>query len=220
MNINNNLKKLRTEAGLTQEQVAEKLNVTRQALSSYESGRTRPDIDTLVRLAGIYDTDVNSIIYGPEDSTVTEGIKKAAHFLAVLLIVLTALRSALALCSNTFFRVDAEAPDFKTILEKHFAISRAWETADSLTLTVSFVGFLIIFYMFTTKRCRVNFETKAKYMVILAACLFIPSILMSLADPVFSLVDYIITPFCVIVHMFIFFLLDIIVYFVQKNRTA
>lgn len=101
MNINNNLKKLRTEAGLTQEQVAEKLNVTRQALSSYESGRTRPDIDTLVRLA-VNDTDVNSIIYGPEDSTVTEGLKKAARFLAVLLIVLTALRSALALCSNTF----------------------------------------------------------------------------------------------------------------------
>lgn len=219
MNINKNLKKLRTEAGLTQEHVAEKLNVTRQALSSYESGRTRPDIDTLVRLAEIYNTDVNSIIYDPENSTVTEGIKKAARILAVLLIALTALRSALQLCSNTLFRVDTSAPDFKSVLEKHFALSRAWEIVDSLTLAISFVGFLLIFYNFTRKHCRVNFEAKAKYMVILAACLFIPSVLMGLADPVFSLVDYIITPFIVSVHMFIFFLLDTIVYFVQKNRT-
>lgn len=51
MKIGENLRALRADSGMTQEQVAEKLGVTRQALSSYESNRTRPDIDTLVLLA-------------------------------------------------------------------------------------------------------------------------------------------------------------------------
>ena len=39
MTINHNLKELRKKAGLTQEEVAVRVNVTRQAISSYESGR-------------------------------------------------------------------------------------------------------------------------------------------------------------------------------------
>ena len=47
MTISQNLKDLRRLSGLTQEQVAEKVGLTRQAISSYESGRTQPDLDTL-----------------------------------------------------------------------------------------------------------------------------------------------------------------------------
>ena len=55
MAINHELRQLRLARGMTQEQAAERLGVTRQALSSYETGRTRPDLDTLLRLAEVPD---------------------------------------------------------------------------------------------------------------------------------------------------------------------
>ena len=45
--IGKNLKQLREQKGLKQEQLAELLFVTRQTVSNYENGRSRPDIETL-----------------------------------------------------------------------------------------------------------------------------------------------------------------------------
>ena len=47
MNLGENLRALRQSRGMTQQQAAERLNVTRQTVSGYESNRTRPDIDML-----------------------------------------------------------------------------------------------------------------------------------------------------------------------------
>ena len=47
MKFNENLKYLRKEAKLTQEQLAEKLNVSRQAVTKWESGQSLPDIQNL-----------------------------------------------------------------------------------------------------------------------------------------------------------------------------
>lgn len=66
MTINHNLKELRKKAGLTQEEVAVRVNVTRQAISSYESGRTRPDLDMLLMLADVYGVDITEILYGQD----------------------------------------------------------------------------------------------------------------------------------------------------------
>ena len=64
--VSNSIKKLREEKGMTQEELAEKLNVTRQAVSNWETGRTQPDIETLTRLAEVFDVSVERIIYGSE----------------------------------------------------------------------------------------------------------------------------------------------------------
>ena len=47
MTIGTNIKKLRTTAGLTQDQLAERLYVTRQTVSNWERGISRPDLDQL-----------------------------------------------------------------------------------------------------------------------------------------------------------------------------
>lgn len=60
----NNLKRLRKAAGLKQEELAEKLNVTRQTVSGWETGRRQPDLDTLKDLAAALDADVYELIYG------------------------------------------------------------------------------------------------------------------------------------------------------------
>lgn len=62
--IGKNIRSLREARRLTQEELAEKLFVTRQTVSNYETGRSRPDIDTLVNIAAALDADVNALLYG------------------------------------------------------------------------------------------------------------------------------------------------------------
>ena len=58
------IKDLRKGKGLTQDQLAEALHVTRQAVSSWENGKTEPDIETISQLAEFFEVDVEKIIYG------------------------------------------------------------------------------------------------------------------------------------------------------------
>lgn len=67
--FSDNLKKFRLAKGLTQEQVAEKLNVNSQTVSRWECGTTLPDVLTLPELARLYEVTVddfykkNSVAY-------------------------------------------------------------------------------------------------------------------------------------------------------------
>ena len=61
MNLGENLKKLRKEYNLSQEQLAEKLNISRQAISKWESGKAYPDIDNLILLRDIFNTTIDDI---------------------------------------------------------------------------------------------------------------------------------------------------------------
>lgn len=62
--IGKNIRDLRERSGLTQEALAEKLFVTRQTVSNYETGKTRPDLDMLLRIAETLETDANAVLYG------------------------------------------------------------------------------------------------------------------------------------------------------------
>ena len=64
--VANSIKKLRQEKKLSQDQLAEQLHVTRQAVSNWENGKKQPDVDTLTGLAEIFDVSVERIIYGKE----------------------------------------------------------------------------------------------------------------------------------------------------------
>ena len=60
--IGKNIKHLREVNKLSQEQLAEKLFVTRQTISNYETSRSRPDVEMLQKIAEVLDTDVNTVI--------------------------------------------------------------------------------------------------------------------------------------------------------------
>lgn len=60
------LKKLRTENQLSQEQLAEKLGVSRQSISKWEQGISTPDIDNFVKLSELYSVSVDSMLKGEE----------------------------------------------------------------------------------------------------------------------------------------------------------
>lgn len=57
-----NLKKLRKSAKLTQEAVAERLNVSRQSVAKWESGESLPDIDNCIALAQLYDVTLDDLV--------------------------------------------------------------------------------------------------------------------------------------------------------------
>ncbi len=60
--IASKLRIAREKAGLKQEDVAKQLGVTAQKVSSFETGRTRVDIDTLIALCRLYNVDANDIM--------------------------------------------------------------------------------------------------------------------------------------------------------------
>jgi len=61
--IGKNIAHLRKAQNLSQEELAEKLNVTRQTVSNWERGKAYPDIEMLTMLKETLNTDINSLIY-------------------------------------------------------------------------------------------------------------------------------------------------------------
>lgn len=65
MEIREILRDLRTRKGYSQEELAEKVFVTRQAVSRWETGETVPNTETLKLLSGLYDVSINTLLGSP-----------------------------------------------------------------------------------------------------------------------------------------------------------
>ena len=62
------LQLLRKETGFTQEELAEKLNVSRRTVSRWETGTNMPDLDILMELSDLYKVDLREILSGERKS--------------------------------------------------------------------------------------------------------------------------------------------------------
>ena len=56
---------LRTKAGLSQDALAEKVHVTRQAVSRWENGETTPNTETLKLLSKVFNVSINTLLGSP-----------------------------------------------------------------------------------------------------------------------------------------------------------
>ena len=96
-NIAKNIRLLRTAQNMTQDQLAERLHVTRQTVSNYETGKSQPDIETIVRLAEALQADPNTLIYGiptpPDRKREYIHMAIAAAIALVLVIISVATRN-------------------------------------------------------------------------------------------------------------------------------
>lgn len=61
MSIGTNIKGIREDKKLTQEQVADALDVSFQAVSSWERDEYKPDLDNLIKLAELFDVSISAI---------------------------------------------------------------------------------------------------------------------------------------------------------------
>jgi transcriptional regulator with XRE-family HTH domain len=71
MNIGNKIKKLRVDSQMTQEQLAEKLHVTRNAISKWETDKGIPNIDSLVDLTKLFNISLDSLFSNEEITIIT-----------------------------------------------------------------------------------------------------------------------------------------------------
>ena len=70
MNFSTQIKRIRIEQNLTQEQFSKKLNVSRQTISSWENNRNLPDLEMVVTIAKMFNISLDQLILG--DLTMTE----------------------------------------------------------------------------------------------------------------------------------------------------
>lgn len=76
------LKELRKERNLTQEQLAEKFNISSRSVSRWETGTNLPDLSILVELADFYDIDIREIIDGERKNEMNKETKETLNKVA------------------------------------------------------------------------------------------------------------------------------------------
>lgn len=87
-NISKNIKQIRQKNNMTQEELASALFVTRQTISNYETGKSNPDIDTIIKIAELFKVDANTIIYGPPIEEHQKRNRSWAIGIGIFLVVL------------------------------------------------------------------------------------------------------------------------------------
>ena len=74
MEIGEKIKAARTESGITQEQAAESLLVSRQTISNWENGKSLPDIVSVIKMSQLYNLSLDELLKG--DCVMMEKIEK------------------------------------------------------------------------------------------------------------------------------------------------
>ncbi len=214
--IGKTLKQLRSEKGMTQEDAAQAVGLTRQAISSYESGRTRPDIEMLSRLAELYGGDINELIYGRDES-----LRKARRLkLSVLISACIAVFGALAVSAGRFFEnllLPVSSGMDKKLLELRFALSEAIEVCESAVYLLFTLGCVlsIIFYARLNKAAA--WKARLKFLGLFAIALAIASVPWALGDKIFGFWNYIYMPISAFVRACVFTALSFGIDFFRKS---
>ena len=101
MNLGDKLLELRKKKGLSQEEVAFELNVTRQTISKWETNQTTPDFDKIAPLCKLYEISTDELLTGKKTEVVNNDIENKKsnalilsisiflYFLAVVLLIFT-----------------------------------------------------------------------------------------------------------------------------------
>lgn len=135
MKLNEKLVKLRKEQGLSQEEFGNKINVSRQAVSKWESEQTKPDIDKIKEIAKFFNVsfdyllndEIDVIDNKVETNVIKENIPKMKNKKIVLKIILIIILIYLLICIYKFivlFRYYKIADSFS---EENYWMSEIWE---------------------------------------------------------------------------------------------
>lgn len=106
MKIEDKIKTYRKEKGWTQKELAELLHLSDKTISSWETGRTYPDLDNLIQLADLFELTLDELIR--EDKKMIKNldkkIKRSTYTLPVIIIglVLIVLITYMTLSPNSF----------------------------------------------------------------------------------------------------------------------
>ena len=210
MKINDNLRRARIDAGLTQEQVALQVGISRQALSYYESGRSQPDIDMLMSLCKVYGTDINDILYGKK--TGRKGYKAVcivAVYLAVVIFLLTFASAFMLSWADMRFPVKEGAVHTDELhnLLVRISMNKSIYIVDTVNRVLSSVGFLGLYVLILATKSRFTMGRKLVYIGIVTASVLIVPCVFALINPsdLYTLQEYITIPLFIIIKMWFWF---------------
>ncbi len=86
--VSKNIKRARQKQGLTQDALAAQVHVTRQTVSSWETGRTQPDLELLLQLCDALHVPAEELLYGEKRNT---SLDAPTGYRSTVRIILTAL---------------------------------------------------------------------------------------------------------------------------------
>lgn len=89
MELSQHIKDHRARLGMSQEQLAEAIFVSRQTISNWETDRTYPDVQSLLLLSNLFEVSVDSLIKGDVEemkSVITEEAKRMNKLAAVMVV--------------------------------------------------------------------------------------------------------------------------------------
>ena len=104
--ISKNIKRLRNAQNISQEVLAERLFISRQAVSSWENDRTQPDIEMIGKLAEVFNVSVEELIYGEKRKIELENEepKQNNKLLIIIFSILGSLFVAIGIIFFIFFK--------------------------------------------------------------------------------------------------------------------
>lgn len=119
--INKNIKKLRKERGMSQDDLAARVYVTRQTISNWEIGKSNPALSDIERLAQALDCEVTEILYGVKDGS----YKKFQPRYLLLAAVCAAVLAACGILQATVYPRLAEQVyvNFQTTGSTHYILT-------------------------------------------------------------------------------------------------
>ena len=179
MKFNENLKYLRKQAGLTQEQLAEKLDVSRQAITKWESGQSLPDIENLKEISYIFSVSIDSLV-SEIDCKSTTKIKKKIDDIGYFIF---AIFFVIGSCIFSIFRVVEHITKNENIIV----------VSTILMIIMAFIIFILLLkqYLRNTSEIIINMQPtvegkkeRIKYIIKTSLELFIGVMILSLIQEI------------------------------------
>ena len=84
--ISRNLKSLRKKNQYTQEDIVEKINVSRQSVAKWENGESTPDIESCIKLANLYNVKLDDLVNHSEEKTGIAVPPKGKYFFGSVVV--------------------------------------------------------------------------------------------------------------------------------------
>lgn len=144
--LSDNIRKYRKLNHMSQDELAEKLEVTRQSISLWETGQTQPSLDNIVALAKLFDVSTDNLLAEDEPASVCDGaiksssdnsLKKKMHILILIVsfVLVAVLLASVLLWKSGIFSMKNNGETSSSTAQ--LTSSHATESTSSITESTS-----------------------------------------------------------------------------------
>ena len=130
--IGANIRRARTRRRLTQDDLAQTVHTTRQTISNYETGRSRPDVETLQRLADTLGVELTELLDGAPSADARRAALRRLCIMGAVTLILAGLWAYLhAVCLRQYQRGDM-VPLAAMLITEPLLCALAWTLLQAL----------------------------------------------------------------------------------------